>query len=49
MKFVDEEPAPGCVPCCPTSTDDGNVHGLVIVLLVGLFNLLNVVFSRGKK
>lgn len=44
-----KNPTPDCVPCCPTSTNDGNVHDLVIVLLVGLFSLLNVVFSREKK
>lgn len=40
---------PERVPCCPSGTDDGNVHGLIIVLLVGLFGQWNVVFLQGKK
>lgn len=44
-----ENLTPKCVRCCPSSTNDANVHGLLIVLLVRLFGLLNVVFLQGKK
>lgn len=44
-----KNPTPACVPCCPSGTDDSSVHGLVNVLLVGIFGLLNVVFLQRKK